>query len=577
LTRAIVPACAAAVGLVTVFVVPRSDLPLTTYAGASRSAEAADLVAGLGLVSAGVLVWILRPGSRFRLPAIAAAGLAWFAPDWAGWEGSPAVRSIGTAVEPLFLAFAVYLILAGSGIDERSRRGRLAVAGLYVAAVFASLGRALVRDPFLDPSCWNNCIDNVFLVVSRPGAARALETGWIYLSAVVGVLLVVTIARQMASATRAARATRWPILMPGLVLGAGIAARAIALVRVRHEHPQDPLFSAVYQVIAWSTAALALGLVWVAVRGWRARVAVARLASDLGEAPALGSFGLALSRATRDASLEVVYPLPEGDRCVTASGAPVETPVASGDRAVTPIVRDGTTVAFVVHDSQTVDAEQLRTEIGAAARLAVENDRLQAEVLAQLKDLRASQARVVEAGDDERRRLERNLHDGAQQRMLAVVFDLRLARAEAGSHGDRELATLLASAEHEARVAIGELRGLARGIYPAILTDGGIGPAMKMLAETSRVPVEVLDTAEGRFPAAVERTAFVAVAEAIEAASREGSGGIAVRASADGDRLVVEIEGSGSDPLPRVVDRVGALGGDIRVVNGVQRVELPCG
>ena len=135
-------------------------------------------------------------------------------------------------------------------------------------------------------------------------------------------------------------------------------------------------------------------------------------------------------------------------------------------------------MALVIHDAALSGARELEREIGAAARLAVDNERLRAEVLAQLEDLRASRARIVEAGDSARRRIERDLHDGAQQRLLTLSYELRLARADAEADGDEALAPLLAVDGEEVQAALAELRDLAHGIYPAILTEAGLGPAL---------------------------------------------------------------------------------------------------
>ena len=236
----------------------------------------------------------------------------------------------------------------------------------------------------------------------------------------------------------------------------------------------------------------------------------------------------------------------------------------------------------MVHDAASVDPEQLRLEIGAAARLAVENERLQAELLAQLADLRASRARVVEAGDAERRRLERNLHDGAQQRVLALSYDLRLARAGTGTDGASELTPLLVSAAQEAQAAIDELRELAHGIYPAVLTESGLGPALWTLADSAPLPVELYEVPEDRFPEAVERTAFVVASDAVDAAAELKAGQVGIRVFRNDDQLVVEIEveveveGAGPGPFVHLADRVGALGGRFTTDAGLIRAELPC-
>jgi signal transduction histidine kinase len=574
---ALLAVSAVTLGIVTLLVVPYSNLGFTTYAGASPAAALADFAAGLGLIGAGLAAWLLRPGSGSGLLLVSLAGLAWFAADWVGWEGGPPIaRSVAMAIAPFFLAFLVHLVMASPGGRLRSRCQRLAAGAVYAAAAIVSVGRALVRDPFLDPYCWSNCRDNVFLISAQPGIARALDLMWILVSLIVGLFLAALAIRYLISATPTARRTTSPILVPAVLLGLAIAAHALALLRQPLESPRDVVFSILFQVQAWAAAMLAVGLGLVVVRSWRARVTLARLASDLGEAPAPGSLGPVLARATGDPGLLVVYPLPGSGRHVDASGTTVDLPTAGVGRAVTPIVRNDTEVALVVHDAAAVDSEQLRMQIGAAARLAVENERLQAEVLAQLNDLRASRARVVEVGDAERRRLERNLHDGAQQHVLALSYDLRLARVGAESAGSPELTALLTSAEAEAQTAIEDLRELAHGIYPAVLTEAGIGPALWTLADSAPLPVELAGLPDDRFPEAVERTAFVVASEAIDAASHLGSTHVEVRMIRDDDRLVLEVKGAGSGPFVHLADRVGALEGQFTAEAGLIRAEIPC-
>jgi len=245
---------------------------------------------------------------------------------------------------------------------------------------------------------------------------------------------------------------------------------------------------------------------------------------------------------------------------------------------VTPIVRDGRPVAMVTHDASLVDGSGLEREIGSAARLAVENERLQAEVLAQLEDLRASRMRIVESGDAERRRLERNLHDGAQQRLLALSYDLRLARAAAEADGDTALTGLLASAVEQAQGAVDELRDLAHGIYPAILGEAGLGPALATLADEAPLPVE-LEVAPKRYGAPIETAAYVTVAEAIADAARRRATSISVVVARAGDQLVVAVEDDGKpheSSLLHLADRIGALGGMLEVGSTTLRAEIPC-
>ena len=298
--------------------------------------------------------------------------------------------------------------------------------------------------------------------------------------------------------------------------------------------------------------------------------------ADLGDAPTPGSLEAALGLAVGDPELRMAYWLPDSGRYVDPRGSPVAEPVTAPGRAVTALVRDGRLVAVVTHAASVSDLER---EIGADVRLALENERLQAEVLTQLIDLRASRARIVETGDAERRRLERDLHDGAQQRLLALSYDLRLAAAAAQADGEAETASLLADATGEAQVALGELCELAHGIYPAILTEAGVASAIATLADGAPLPVEIAETDEQRYPAPVETAVYLVVAEAIEDAAGRGSSYVTLSLLRAGDRLVVSVQDDGSErthPMVHLADRVGALGGSLDVEPTKVRAEVPC-
>jgi signal transduction histidine kinase len=262
---------------------------------------------------------------------------------------------------------------------------------------------------------------------------------------------------------------------------------------------------------------------------------------------------------------------------VDATGRPVAKPVAGTGRAITALVRDGRQIALVTHTAALPDLER---EMGAAVRLALENERLQAEALAQLDQLRASRVRIVETGDNERRRLERDLHDGAQQQLLALSYDLRLARAQAQADGDSHTGSLLTKATDQAQAALGELRDLAHGIYPAILAEAGLGPALATLAEEAPLPVEILAEAEGRYPAGVETAAYLVVAEALDDAAGRGASHTTVSVVRHEGRLVVTVEDDGTRrtaAMVQLADRVGALNGSLAIEPTRLRAELPCG
>jgi len=336
------------------------------------------------------------------------------------------------------------------------------------------------------------------------------------------------------------------------------------------------VFSALFQVRAWSVGVLAAGLAWTVVRARLTRSAVGRLASDLGDAPVPGALGAVLAKVTNDPAVEVAYWLPESGRFVDGSGKTVQEAVPGNGKTVTRILREGRLVAIVRHDPAAADTDRLERAIGAAARLAVDNERLRAGVLAQLEDLRASRARIVEAGDAERRRLERDLHDGAQQRLLALSYELRMARGTAAAAGDQQLEAILTSATRQAQEAASQLRDLAHGIYPAILTEAGLGPALQSLAESAPLPVIVRGTVDERLPEQVERAAYLVAAGSIDAGSDAAAGKISIHVARAGDHLVIEAEGPGAGPFADLADRVGAIGGRLAVDRLRLRAEIPC-
>jgi signal transduction histidine kinase len=242
----------------------------------------------------------------------------------------------------------------------------------------------------------------------------------------------------------------------------------------------------------------------------------------------------------------------------------------------TSLVREGRPVAVIGHAPGLFGDDQLVEEVTAAARLALENERLQAEVSARLEELRRSRARIVEAGDTERRRLERDLHDGAQQRLVGLALSLRLLRSRLSD----EAAAELGHAEQELQSAIVELRELAHGIFPAVLADEGLAAAVEALSEDGGVPIRIDELPERRYAEPVETAAYTVVAEAVKTAR----GPLVVRGRGSGDELVIEVLSEQADGLDLVglEDRIGALDGRLVVTRGAGdaleiRAELPCG
>jgi signal transduction histidine kinase len=303
---------------------------------------------------------------------------------------------------------------------------------------------------------------------------------------------------------------------------------------------------------------------------------VARLVVDLAQAPPPGGLRDALAGIVGDPGLELAYPLAGSDRLVDAHGRPV---TLSPEMQETALVRDGRPVAVLAHTPGLLDDRELVEELASAARLALDNERLQAVVHARVDELRRSRARIVATGDAERKRLERDLHDGAQQRLVALSLSLSLLRSQLRETRGGEAVAVLDEADAELREAIAELRNVAHGIFPAVLADDGFAAAVEALREEARVPIRIRRLPEGRFDPGAETAAYTVVAEAARAAA----GPVSVDAERSGRSLLVAVQATdGSLDVVALEDRVRALDGRLQVAHETDgritvRAELPCG
>jgi signal transduction histidine kinase len=251
-----------------------------------------------------------------------------------------------------------------------------------------------------------------------------------------------------------------------------------------------------------------------------------------------------LAESLGDRSVAVAYWLPDREAFVDESGRPVALPEPGSGRAWTAVEQDGRRVAAIIHDAALDTSPELVEAAAAASSLAIDNERLKADLRARVEDLRVSRVRIIEAADEARRRIERDLHDGAQQQLLALALELRVLRS---SISDPEAGPLVDALAVRLEAALSDLRELARGIHPAILTRSGLEPAVAALADRSTVTVHVENEVEGRLAPAVEAAAYFVVAEALTNVARyaqasearvelrgDANGGIVVRVSDDG-------------------------------------------
>ena len=547
------------------------DDPSRWFAGTSTVAGMAFLGAGWALIGSGLVFWLRRPASRFG-PLLAAAGFAWFLPDWTNpGIGSSLVFTVGLCLYAACPALAGHAVLAYPTGRLASSLERLTVLSGYAGGVLV-LG--VLPALFFSPqaqSC-TPCPRNLLALASdRNGLWTDLNRIGLYFG-VAWALALATLAFW-----KLIRASSWA--RP--VFAAGAAYLGLVATWFAASLDQGLLWNGALERRLWLLQAAALvvlatGVAWNWVRNRRARSAVARLVVDLAHSPAPGGLRDVLAGSVGDPDLVLAYPLSTTARLVDAQGQPV---ALDDRRQQTRLMQDGQVVAVLAHASGLLDDEQLVDEVAAAARLALENERLQAEVRARLEELRASRARIVEAGDAERRRLERDLHDGAQQRLVGLSLSLRLARSQLTDHADPEALAFLNEADAELRQAIAELRELAHGIFPAVLADEGLAAAVEALAEDGRVSIRILGLPEGRFAARIETAAYTVVAEAVRATTSA----VVVEAKRSGDALLVDVETHDESGLGLVAlqDRLGALDGRLVVERGTDgnvtiRAELPC-
>ena len=553
-------------------IVPRSHDRLTTYASASSQLAAADVLATSALLVAcfvGLLVKPARPG----VTVLGLAGLVWTVPDWVGWQDGPdVVRSAGLVLAPLVAPLLAHAVLAASG---RARQVRPGLVAWYAVAAVVGVVHGLWYRPYVDASCFGACdARNVLLVDDRLTLVRWTDAAWLLFTMAAGAVLAAGAVAWWVNASPAGRRVRGPALAAALVLGVVLTCQAVVRWRRPRIDPTTTVDVAAYLAVV-AAACLVAGA-WLygpALDRWTRR-GVARLVSGLGSATESGTVARVLASATGDPGLRLLYRLPESGAYAAASGRLV-TPPALG-RGVTSVRRDEWELAVVLHDVDAVDADAVRAACGPAVLLALDNERLRAEALSQLDDLRASRARIVAAGDTERRQLERNLHDGAQQRMLAVTFDLRRAVAAAAGSSDR-FRDLLTTAERESQLALTDLRDVAHGINPALLDEAGLAAALWSLADTAPVPLELEALPSGRLPEGVERAAYVVVREALDAAEVAGADRLAVTMAVEGDHLVIVVRGAGPGPFVAAEDRVAGAGGYVEVEHGRLRAVIPTG
>jgi signal transduction histidine kinase len=539
---------------------------------------------GLSFISTGVFAWWRRPLNRFGL-LMTSVGFAYFLAGVTESNNST-VFTIASYVAPLYLVLVIQMVLAFP-------TGRLETLGQRAVVIAGYLDVFLVRLPFFllggdvaagldDPR-----LHNVLAIAHEPDLADVFDYTSTFVAIVLLVATIVLLVRKRRAATPPQRRALAPMLWTGMVLvillGVSFVLDAIGA--------SDSVVNAVGIVALVFFAILPFAFLAGLVRSRYSRAgAVGELIERLNNPEADRSLGQALADALGDRSLKLVYWRPSAGHYVTYDGRRVELPQPGSGRAVTEVEREGIRVGAIIHDASLADEPDLVRAVAASAALALENERLEAELRARLDELQSSRARLVEVSMFERRRLERDLHDGAQQRLVALSLQLGLAHRSLEAGDDRGALAMLDAARDELTRALEELRELARGIHPAVLTDRGLEAALEALAERAPLPVSLDQMPEERLPASVEAAAYFVVAEALtNVAKYAGASSAAVRIARDHGYAVVEVRDDGiggADPavgtgLRGLADRLAALDGRLEVHSPegegtIVRAEVPC-
>jgi signal transduction histidine kinase len=542
--------------------------PAFSDSGASTMSEVALLCTVVLLASVGIVHRLARPANPFGWLLILVASLE-LATEWdipgatAAGSLSAAVFSAGlllTIAVPITATWAVFAFPSGR-VDGRVER-YLVVAGALVFIGALGLAPALAFDPQAE-GC-SDCPANLLLGRDNPDlAATTSRLGMTAALAWTAVAIVVSVVRlaRMSPASRRSRGAAWTIGLAYLV--AVLAQLVLSLDRgfVGGSTTERGPWWAQLACLAALAVAVALSL----LRSRAMRRSVTGLVVGLHREVAAGGMREALSSSLQDPTLQVAYAVDGTYRDVDL--APVDVGARPG-RATSRLVDDGEEIAVLVHRPGLLDHPDAVQEVVTAARLGLENERLRAEALAQVRALAESRIRTIEAGDRERRRLERDLHDGAQQRLVGLLLGLRLLRSTL-SRDQPEVERTVDEAEAEIADTVRDLRELATGLFPNVLVTEGLAGALQALSET--VPLRVGDAPGGRLPPAVETTAYLVIATA---AAR---GPTTVRAAYDEGSLRVCAEvASANVGFAGLDDRVAAIGGHLAVrrVDGGSRVDL---
>lgn len=523
-------------------------------------------IGGLVWIGTGIFVWWRHPHNRYGRWMVT-TGFVWLAQSMI-YANSPLLFTVGIVFSNLLALVIVHAIVRFPTGELETRLDRWIAT--TVVGVLAVVFLAMLFSPNgnLMPGVWPQ---NLLMIVDSPSTVTVL-LAVVYAAAIVLVLLLVS---SFVGKFRRAGPPGKRLLGP-VFLSAAVMVGSLGL---RYLFSTAGLPGPERVMIAFSDlwfvalpVALLIGLFQSRlIRG----EAIGRMLERLVRETDPERKREAIADALGDPSVELAFWLPGESRFVAATGEPMVMPLSGTGRAVSEVRAEGREVAAIIHDADLLEAPEKIDAVSKAAALALENVRLEAAVNAHVSELRASRTRIVEATDATRRELERNLHDGAQQNLVSLALKLRLARSRI--HADpAEAAAMLDEASAELETTLSELRELARGIHPAILTDRGLPAALLTLARRAPIPVEVGDLPSGRLPSRIEAAAYYVVAESLANTARHAEASqaqvevirerrlVKVRVADDGLGGAEPGRGTGINGL---CDRVASLDGRLTVTS----------
>jgi len=527
---------------------------------------AANVVVGVATIGAGVVAWVGRPDSRVG-PLMVAIGGVWFLGDFAYGTDQALVDLVGFPLQGWHDVLLVVLLLTVTAGERQDPVARLVIGAMVGAHVALGLARLLLRPPLDVSACL--CVPNRITGIVEPESFEIAGRAASAIEAALAVAALVVLARRWQAATEPTRSTLRALVVAGIATTALVTYNRLATRVVGEPRPtgQDMIL-----LLAVVRVGVPLAVTASLIRGRRARARVADVLLGLER----GGGERAMRRALGDPSVLLLRWDTERALHVDDRGRPVDLPESPDAATVTAIERDGSRLGALVHDRALREEPELLDAVVAAARLALHNERLAVEARQRLDEVRASRQRLVTAVDEERRRLERDLHDGAQQRLVALALQLRALERRAAGAGDIALADDLDDLARGLDAALAGIRELARGIRPPLLVEGGLEPALAALALTAPVPTEIDVRLPCRLPDAVEATLYFIASEGLANALRHADASrVCMSVSIAGDRLALTVSddgAGGADPrngsgLVGLADRVGAIGGTLEITS----------